>query len=268
MKILPVCIADLPAHILLDDTALFNRLEDFFSTYLTNDEPLFKIILKDSGQNMDKKPRDTYPVILQQDKNGLTIVERRSKKRYFVLGSMTPQNKTCTIDLNDHLHFSSLISAIRTCFHFYLEQNNGFFLHAACGAVNGKAYVFTGKSDSGKTTALNNFNPEQIIAEDALALRVQRNRLSVFAIPFRSDKNARAKAHALFFPKKAAEPARLEKQNPASTAAEVIANAMYAAPHDAQLLETVIQTITQFCRVIPGFNLYFSKNCNLQKALI
>jgi hypothetical protein len=195
------------------------------------------------------------------------IIEQQSARRHRALGIIDPPKNTCVIELNDGLHFSNLIAAVRTCFHFYLEQHNGFFLHAACGAVDGKAYIFTGKSDSGKTTALRNFNPEQIIAEDALAARVEHGRLSVFAIPFRSDKNARAEAHAFFFPQKASPPSRLEKQNPASTAAEVIANALYASPHDAQLLDTVIQSITQFCRAIPGFNLYFSKNCNLQEAL-
>ncbi len=268
MRSLQVTIAELPFRIEIADAALERRVSRIFGTYQTPaGKPIFRIIVEGAYSPDRSSSRDNGPVTVKERPGECIVVQGREDAPSRQLGVIDVRRRICRFSLDGSFHFSLIISVLRTCFLFFLERHDGFFLHAASGIVNGKAYTFTGKSDSGKTTALGNLNPEEVLAEDALAVRMFNSRAGIFAIPFRGDQNACAPAQAVFFPRKFKGVPRLEPETPAEVASELLVNAMFSSPHNSSLVRPVLKTIGRFCRRVPGFNLYFPKSGNLREVI-
>lgn len=268
MPSLQVTIADIPFSVEIEDAALKKHVRRVFTTYLTTaGKPVFRIIVEGAyGPDRSSLQRNG-PVTVEKRSAGYVVIEGR-EGALRPLGSIDIRRKVCRIALDGSFHFSLVISAIRSCFLFFLERNGGFFLHASSGIINGEAYTFTGKSDSGKTTALGNLNPDRVLAEDALAVRVRRGGARVFAIPFRGDRNAWAPAKVVFFPRKFKGAPRMEQEIAAGAAAELLTNAMFSSPRHAPAVQPVVETIGQFCRDVPAFNLYFPKTGSLREVIV
>lgn len=268
MQPLYVTIADVPFTIEIEDTALRGRVRGMFGTYLAADvKPFFKVILDGAYRPERNSSRRNDPVMVEKRAGKYFVVEGRRDASRRALGTIDVRRKTCRFVLDGSFNFFLITSAIRSCFLFFLERHGGFFLHAASGIVNGYAYTFTGKSDSGKTTALGNFHPDEVLAEDALAVRLRAGNPEIFAIPFRGEKNARAPAKAVFFPRKSKGAPRMERESAAGCASELLANAMFSSPYDTTIIQPVLETIGRFCRDVPGFNLYFPKAGSLREVI-
>ena len=59
----------------------------------------------------------------------------------------------------------------------------------------------------------------------------------------------------------------MERESAAGTAAELLTNAMFSSPRHAPAVQPVVETIRQFCRGVPGFNLYFPKTGSLKEVM-
>jgi hypothetical protein len=268
MPPLKVTIAEVPFDVAIEDAALRGRVSRIFGTYLTAAEkPIFRIIFKGSYNPDRNSPPRHNPVTVEKRSGKYFVGEGSKDARRRPLGTIDARRHICCFTLDGSFHFSLIISAVRTCFLFFLERHDGFFLHASSGIVEGKAYTFTGKSDAGKTTALRNLNPERILAGDALAVRVRRGNPRIFAIPFRGDRNACAPAQAVFFPRKFKGAPRVERESAAGAASELLANAMFSSPHNGSSVRPVLKTIDRFCRRVPGFNLYFPRSGSLREVI-
>lgn len=267
-SLLRVTIARIPFEIQVDDPRLGARLERFFSTYLSRQKPFFRIVIQGTSRELKMDSAQNYPVVIVPDGCLLNIVERRENGKTRALGHINPAKKNCSFILKDLKHFSNVISAIRVSFLFFLELQGGFFLHASSGKVKGRTYIFTGKADVGKTTALKNLKPDEVVAEDALAVRTDGKKPCIYAIPFRKDKNAQGPAAAIFFPRKAVGAPRIEKESPATCVSELMANAMYASPHSQELMEPVMESIVKFSRHVPGFSLYFPRRGSIREVIV
>lgn len=218
--------------------------------------------------------RHPYPVVVEPKKQAPTakriavfVITEKRRQKDIPLGNIDPRKRLCSLNLTGNFSYSRLLSAIRACFHFFIERNRGFLLHASCGTVQGRTYIFTGKAGSGKSTALQNCHPEKIIAEDFLAIRITEKQPAAFSIPFRREKSALARPRAIIFPKKFPGPTHLVKETNAQAVSEITANALFCSPHCLSLVQPVLKSISKFCVLVPGYSLYFVRKANLREIL-
>jgi len=261
---LNISIAGIHGRIVMEDTILYNELKKKFATYESGKPPGFKLFISGSFSDLKKDNNPHHPVVIESSKEKIAVVEYMNKNKKDILGYIDSTTQQCYIAPAHELNYSRLFSSIRACYHYFLEKNGGFFLHASSGTINGKTFAFTGKSDSGKTTALRNMKPDAIVAQDAAAIRIHGKRPQVFAVPFRNDSNAMGEADAVFFPKKTKEKTKIVKKGLAQSITEITSNTLFASPCDPTLINNVMETIIKFCMTVPAFNLYFKKDDNLQ----
>jgi hypothetical protein len=156
-----------------------------------------------------------------------------------------------------------LTSAIRTCIQFFIEQSQGFFIHAACGMIRGKGIIFTGESTAGKSTALRNLSPDRVVAEDAAVIRLINDSAIIFSIPFKGDTSDCAELDYICFPRKSRETPELKSVQVAETTLELTANALFSAPSCSTVMDAVLSTIHKCSCQIKGYNCLFYKTTNL-----
>jgi serine kinase of HPr protein (carbohydrate metabolism regulator) len=66
-----------------------------------------------------------------------------------------------------------------------LSRHKGFILHASCAEINGKAYVFSGKSGSGKSTIAKMLdNKFRFFSDETVIVRKMGKRFYLFQSPF------------------------------------------------------------------------------------
>lgn len=265
---LNVSIANITGTITLTDETLYQKLKIFFNTYETKSKPQFKIILNVANNDLKYYPKIFYPILIEPENNRLNIIEKSKKGCEPILAYLDPTVNICHLSTSAKFNYSKLIAVIRTCFHHYLEKNNGFFLHASSGVVNNNAYLFTGKPDSGKSTALNNLDPDYIVGEDAIAVKnLADNRSIVFSTPFRNERNNKGEIKAIYFPVKSKNKPKIEKEYPTQYISKIISNAMFSC-YNSDHTDSVMNSIIEFCTNVPSFNLYCGKKTKLQEVIL
>jgi hypothetical protein len=258
-------VAGIPFEISTGRSSLARFLETYFSGYSVNCMPIWSINIISASQSDSPVTSDTIiPELNQQSTDLWQIIVNSSEQT--VIGHINVTEKSCSINDYNKCGTYLLTSCIRLCIQFFLERSNGFFLHAASGVVNGKGILFTGYSTSGKSTALKNLNPETIIAQDALALRICNNTTHVFAIPFRGERPAQSALDAICFPRKWKGTPELRRDNLATVISEITSNALFCAPSSDLMMNSALSTITDVSMNIPGFDCLFDKTTNLHKV--
>ncbi|MCA0756740.1 hypothetical protein KP806_16915 [Paenibacillus sp. N4] len=89
------------------------------------------------------------------------------------------------------IHVHDSLALKHAFMHLYslliVHERWGLLLHSSCVAENGKAYLFTGHSGAGKSTAAALSLPRSVIADEAAIVRIRPSGVSVFHSPFRSE---------------------------------------------------------------------------------
>jgi hypothetical protein len=70
---------------------------------------------------------------------------------------------------------------------YFLSQREGALIHAAGIDINGKGYIFPGKSGAGKTTLLKQFvakNHKGLLSDDRIVIRKIDNNFMAFGTPW------------------------------------------------------------------------------------
>jgi len=63
----------------------------------------------------------------------------------------------------------------------------GLLIHSSCVIDEGKAFLFSGHSGAGKSTAARLSNPRQLLSDEASIVRITAEGVTVFDSPFRSE---------------------------------------------------------------------------------
>ncbi|WP_052087889.1 hypothetical protein [Paenibacillus wynnii] len=63
----------------------------------------------------------------------------------------------------------------------------GLLIHSSCVIDQGKAFLFSGHSGAGKSTAARLSSPRQLLSDEASIVRITADEVSVFDSPFRSE---------------------------------------------------------------------------------
>ena len=155
----------------------------------------------------------------------------------------------------------SIDSVLRIVHTLVLARNGGFLLHASSGIRNGKAFLFSGLSEAGKTT-MARLAPSDVtlLTDEASYVRKVGARYMAYGTPFAGEfgepgKNVSAPIAAVYLLEKAAEN-RIVPVEPAAAVRRLMRNVLFFA-HDAELVRLVFESVCAFVAAVPVFQLSF-----------
>jgi hypothetical protein len=152
-------------------------------------------------------------------------------------------------------------SVLRIIHTLMLAQEGGFLLHASSAVRNGKAFLFSGVSEAGKTT-IARLAPSDValLTDEASYIRKINGGYFAYGTPFAGElgvpgKNISAPIAALYLLKKASEN-RIEKLDPAVAVRRLLRNILFFA-HESGLVHQVFEAAYAFVATVPVFQLSF-----------
>lgn len=148
----------------------------------------------------------------------------------------------------------SIDAVLRIVHTLVLANRGGFLLHAASAIRNGKAFVFAGVSEAGKTT-ISRLAPRDVtlLTDEISYVRRQGDAYVAFGTPFTGElaklgENVSAPVGALYLLAKGREN-RIEPVPAGEAARSLLANVLFFAK-DEKLVQAVFQAAFEFvCRV-------------------
>ena len=152
-------------------------------------------------------------------------------------------------------------SVLRIVHTLLLAPEGGFLLHASSAIRNGKAFLFSGLSEAGKTTMARLAPPDAVLLTDeASYVRKVDGQYLAYGTPFAGDlgepgKNVSAPIAALYLLAKAPEN-RITPIDPADAVRRLMRNILFFT-HDAELVRQVFQSACAFTAAVPVFQLSF-----------
>jgi hypothetical protein len=155
----------------------------------------------------------------------------------------------------------SIDSVLRIVHTLLLARTGGFLLHASSVVRNGKAFLFSGLSEAGKTTIARLAPPDaQLLTDEASYVCKVGAEYMAHGTPFAGElgepgKNISAPVAALYLLEKAAEN-RMIPVAPADAARRLLRNILFFS-HDEKLVHQVFQSACTFVATVPVFQLSF-----------
>jgi len=155
----------------------------------------------------------------------------------------------------------SIDSVLRIVHTLMLAREGGFLLHASSAVRNGKAFLFSGVSEAGKTTMARLAPPDaELLTDEASYIRNVGGRYSAYGTPFAGEfgvpgKNISAPIAALYLLKKGPSN-RIEKMDPAVAVQRLLRNILFFA-HQPEMVRKVFESACAFVAAVPVFELTF-----------
>jgi hypothetical protein len=155
----------------------------------------------------------------------------------------------------------SIDSVLRIVHTLMLAPEGGFLLHASSAVRNGKAFLFSGVSEAGKTTMARLAPPDAaLLTDEASYVRKVDGRYFAYGTPFAGEfgvpgKNISAPIAALYLLKKGPEN-RIDAMDPALAVKRLLRNILFFA-HQAEMVRKVFEAACAFVAAVPVFELTF-----------
>jgi hypothetical protein len=155
----------------------------------------------------------------------------------------------------------SIDSVLRITHTLLLARTGGFLLHASSAVRNGKAFLFSGLSEAGKTTIARLAPPDvALLTDEASYVRRVDDQYLAYGTPFAGElgtpgKNISAPIAALYFLAKAQQN-QIEKMEPAEAIRRLMRNILFFA-HDPKLVRMVFESACAFVAAVPVYQLSF-----------
>ena len=155
----------------------------------------------------------------------------------------------------------SIDSVLRIVHTLKLAQEGGFLLHASSAVRNGKAFLFSGVSEAGKTTMARLAPADVTVLTDEMSyVRKVNGTYYAYGTPFAGElgapgKNISAPIAAVYLLKKAQEN-RIEVVDPAVAIQRILRNILFFA-HQAELVRQVFEAACAFVAAAPVYELSF-----------
>lgn len=160
-------------------------------------------------------------------------------------------------------HEYGLDSLIRVLLSVLLTRQQGFLLHAATVVINGRAYVFTGKSGAGKSTVAS-LSPEGSVLTDEISLlKFVEGNWHAFGTPFWGEfrskgMNVHAPIEGIYFLCQASED-RVERASARESLRAMLPNILFFS-RERQMTESLLRLLSEFVSSIPCHRLFFRKD--------
>jgi hypothetical protein len=155
----------------------------------------------------------------------------------------------------------SIDSVLRIVHTLLLARDGGFLLHASSGVRKGKAFLFSGLSEAGKTTMARLAPSDvELLTDEASYVRKVGAHYVAFGTPFAGDlgkpgKNISAPIAALYLLAKAGEN-QVTPVEPTDAVRRLMRNILFFT-HDPELVRLVFQSACAFVGTVPVFQLSF-----------
>jgi len=155
----------------------------------------------------------------------------------------------------------SIDAVLRIVHTLVLAKQGGFLLHAASAIRDGKAFLFAGVSEAGKTTISRLAPPDVTLLTDEISyVRRQGSSYVAFGTPFTGElaklgENVSAPIAALYLLAKGAEN-RIDSIESGEAARSFLANVLFFAK-DEQLVQATFHAAFEFISRVPVFRLTF-----------
>jgi hypothetical protein len=155
----------------------------------------------------------------------------------------------------------SIDAVLRIIHTLMLAPEGGFLLHASSAVRNGKAFLFSGVSEAGKTTMARLAPPDvALLTDEASYVRKVDGQYVAYGTPFAGElgepgKNISAPIAALYLLKKATEN-RIEEIDPAEAVRRLLRNILFFA-HEAESVRQVFTSACAFVQAVPVYQLSF-----------
>jgi hypothetical protein len=155
----------------------------------------------------------------------------------------------------------SIDSVLRITHTLLLAKTGGFLLHASSAVRNGKAFLFSGLSEAGKTT-IARLAPQDatLLTDEASYVRRLNDQYLAYGTPFAGElgepgKNISAPIAAVYLLAKSQEN-RITKIEPAEATRRLLRNILFFA-HDEELVRHVFESACAFVAAVPVYELSF-----------
>jgi hypothetical protein len=155
----------------------------------------------------------------------------------------------------------SIDSVLRILHTLMLAPEGGFLLHASSAVRNGKAFLFSGVSEAGKTT-MARLAPADVtvLTDEASYVRKVDGHYFAYGTPFAGElgapgKNISAPVAALYLLKKASDN-RIEEIDPADALQRLLRNILFFA-HQSDMVRQVFEAACAFVSAVPVYQLSF-----------
>jgi hypothetical protein len=159
----------------------------------------------------------------------------------------------------------SIDSVLRIIHTLMLAPTGGFLVHASSAVRNGKAFLFSGVSEAGKTTMARLAPPDvALLTDEASYVRKVDGRYFAYGTPFAGEfgepgKNISAPIAALYLLKKASENRpgnRIDEIDPADAVRRLLRNILFFA-HETESVRQVFASACSFVVAVPVYQLSF-----------
>jgi hypothetical protein len=153
-----------------------------------------------------------------------------------------------------------------------LAEKGGFLLHAASAVRNGRAFLFSGVSGTGKTTLTRLAPPDVHILTDEISYVIKEaDGYHAYGTPFagelaRVGENISAPIAGLYFLEQAPRN-RLVASNPASALRSLLRNILFLA-NDKGLVQRVFHTAAEFVFTVPVHRMQFTPQSAAWKMIV
>lgn len=155
----------------------------------------------------------------------------------------------------------SIDAVLRIVHTLVLARQGGFLLHSASAIRNGKAFLFAGVSEAGKTTISRLAPPDVTLLTDEISyVRRQGDGYVAFGTPFTGElaklgENVSAPLTALYLLAKGNEN-RIDPVAPAEATRSLLANLLFFA-EDEELVQATFHSAFEFVNRVPVSRLTF-----------
>jgi hypothetical protein len=152
-------------------------------------------------------------------------------------------------------------SVLRIVHTLLLARTGGFLLHASSAVRNGKAFLFSGLSEAGKTTMVQLAPPDvALLTDEASYIRKAGGGYQAYGTPFAGElgepgENISAPIAALYLLAKAPQN-RIDPVEPAEAVRRLMRNILFFA-HEPELVRMVFEAACAFVAAVPVFQLSF-----------
>ena len=248
---LVIDIGDMPVAVRSDSPEFLRMLEDRYSGFLSPDAPPlfeFDIELVPPGKITDA---DDVSVRCE---SGRWLIERGDLCTEF-----DPETRRGWI--KQSLNPYSIDSALRILHSLVLAREGGLLVHAASGVRNGKAFLFAGVSEAGKTTISRLAPPDVTLLTDEISyLRRNGHGYVAYGTPFAGElgkvgENIQAPLGAIYLLRKGTEN-RIEPLDAGDATRALLQNVLFFA-HDPELVSMVFESACELVREMPVRRLTF-----------
>ncbi len=246
-------IGGMPVRVHSPNLAFLAMLHDRYTGFVARERSDKPVEIEFYVDHIVGQFADPYAVVRVTQQSGRWTIERSDFR-----AEWQPADRTGSI--RQSVNAYSIDAVLRIVHTLILARQGGFLLHSASVVRNGKAFLFAGVSEAGKTTISRLAPPDTTLLTDEISfVRRSGGGYIAYGTPTgelaKLSANVSAPISALYLLAKGPEN-RIDPIPPAEAARSLLANLLFFA-HDEDLVQAVFHSAFEFVSRVPVARLTF-----------